>query len=768
MNSLRVLFHRLVALFRKPNLEQQLDAEIRSHIEMLADDYQRQGMTADEARYAALRKFGGVDQIKETYRDRRSLPVFETLARDLTYGLRMLRRSPGTTIVAILSLGLGIGVNTALFSAVDAVLLQTLPVTAPDRLVVFEWQASRRFRISGASGTSNVSVPPGSKGLSLFRYDVFSRMDQARRLDSNNPLSNLIAFGPISEITTQLNGQADIINGQAVSGDYYAGLGVQPILGRAISDQDDQKGAHPVVVLSHKLWREQFKASPEVIGQKITLNKQSFTIIGVEPASFTGASQVDFQPAVTIALASEPLLLGTSSLMGTEDGDPIWWLNVMGRLKPEATADQARESLNAAFQTAALEVMPPPHKANDPAQLETKEYPRLVTESGSRGMPDTRKDYAPTIYGLFIVVGVVLLIACANLANLLLARGAVRGPEISVRLAVGAGRWRVVRQLLTESLLLSTIGGVVGVIFAFWAKHLLVSFTDRDTGLIPAGVDLRLNWRVLLFTFALSVLTGLLFGTIPAWRTTSVDLATSLKQSRRTTSAMSRVSKALLVVQVALSSLLLLGAGLFLHTLYNLQTVDLGFNQHNLLLFSLQPAQSGYKDEKLLRLYEQVFERLDQSPGVRSATFGLVELIANENWMNDFLLPGETEGTATSHDTMRQMVRENYFTTMEIPFLRGRQFTKQDGPSAPAVAIVNETFAHKYFPNQNVLGQRITFNYKKQTVEIVGVVADTKYMRSETRLSRSSTPPGNRKQIQSVKCISRCELMANPPHSPER
>src|ERR1051325_10578441 len=731
MTRLLILFQRLRALFQRRNLEQELDDEIRAHLEMQIDDYQHQGMTAEEARYAALRKFGGIDQVKETYRDRRGLPVVETLLRDLAYGLRMLRRSPGTTTVAILSLAFGIGVNTAMFSAVDAVLLKSLPVREPERLIVFEWQAGRPFRVNGLSGTSNVDVPPGHRGFSLFRYDVFTEMDHAHSLEPNNPLSHLFAFGPLKEINARFSDHAEIIAGQAVTGNYYAGLGIQPILGRAITDQDDQKGARPVVVLSNKLWRERFSASPEVIGREFTLNKQSFTIVGVDPTSFTGAMQVDFQPAVTIALAHEPLLLGSASCQEP----PIWWLNVMGRLAPGATADQARESLNGSFQAAPLQVMPPPRKQNDPAQLEVKDYPHLRTEPGSGGMSDTRRDYAPSVYGLFIIVLVVLLIACANLANLLLARGAVRGPEISVRLAMGAGRWRLVRQLLTESLLLSAIGGAVGVLFAFWAKRVLLSFADKDAALLPAGVDLRLNWRVLLFTLTLSLLTGILFGLIPAWRTTSLDLSTALKQSRRTTSAVSRASKLLLVAQVALSSLLLLGAGLFIHTLYNLQTVELGFNQQNLLLFTLRPAQSGYKGERLFAFYQQAFDRLDQLPGVRSATFGSVELIAHDNWFTDFLLPGETEGTAATHETMRQMVRENYFATMEIPFVRGRQFTAHDDHSGPTLASVSQAFAQTFFPSQDVLEQRITLTFRERPVEIVGVVADSKYesQRKETK-----------------------------------
>ncbi|MGH9875883.1 MAG: ABC transporter permease, partial [Pyrinomonadaceae bacterium] len=641
----------------------------------------------------------------------------------------MLRRSPGTTAVAVLSLALGIGANTALFTAVDAILLRTLPVEAPDRLVIFEWQAGRQFRTSGMSGTSNVSAPPGAKGLSLFRYDVFAKMDieRRRRAQPDAPLSDLFAFGPIRKMTALVGEQAEIIKGQAVSGGYYAGLTVQPSLGRAITNEDDRPGAPPVVVLSNQFWMERFGGNSTVIGQQLKLNKQLFTIIGVDPPSFTGTLQVDYHPAVTIPLVHEPLLLGDLSNKGTENEPGVWWLNLMGRLKSGATREQARESLNGTFQAAALEVMPPPRKENEPAQLDPKDYPRLVTESGSQGMLDTRKDYAPTIFGLCFVVAVVLLIACVNLANLLLARGAVRGPEIGLRLAVGAGRSRIVRQLLTESLLLATIGGVAGALLAFWGKRVLVAATDQESGLLPSGVDLSLSWRVLVFTFVVSLLTGVLFGTIPAWRATKLDLGTALKQSRRTTSSVSGISKSLLVLQVTLSSLLLIGAGLFIRTLYNLQSVNLGFNQQNLLIFSLQPEQAGYKDEKLVRFYQQLFDRLDHLPGVRGATFGSVPLIAHENWSNDFLLPGETEQTAAEHEIMRQTVRENYFATMEIPFLLGRQFTAQDDQHAPKVAIVNETFVRTYFPNQNVLGQRITVIPGKREVEIVGVVADTKY-----------------------------------------
>ena len=725
MSSFYIFLSRLRGLFQKRKLEDDLADEIQAHLEMQIEEHVRQGMSQEEARYLALRKFGGVDQVKEVYRERRTLRSVETIFQDVRYGLRMLRRSPGMTVVAVLSLALGIGANTALFSVVDAVLLKTLPVEEPEQLVLFEWQAGRPFRVSGASGTSNVDVPKGQRGLSLFRYDVFEQM-QAQAAATESPLSELFAFGPIKEITAKIGDQPEVIDGQAVSGNYFTGLRVQLRLGRAIAVDDDRPGAEPVVVLSHNYWQERFGANPGVIGQQLKLNQQSFTIIGVTPPEFNGTLQVGYSPAVTIALALEPRMRGERSLLGSTTEPGVWWLNLMGRLKPGATHEQARESLNPAFQAAALAVMPPPRKANDPAQLDAKDYPRLFSHAGSRGMLDLRKRYAPTIWGLFIVVGLVLLIACVNLANLLLARAAMRGPEINVRLAIGAGRWRLVRQLLTESLLLATFGGVAGVIFAFWAKDAVGALTNDEVGLLPSGVELSLNWRVLVFTLVISLLTGVLFGLAPAWRATNLDLSTTLKRSGRTTRGMSRLSKGLLVAQVAVSGLLLAGAGLFIRTLNNLERVELGFNPENLLVFRLQPEQAGYKDERLVRFYQQLSDRLDHLSGVRAATFARVELIADYNWFDDVLLPGETVATASQHETMLQMVRENYFATMEIPVLRGRGFSAQDDARAPAVAIVNQTFARKFFPGEEILGKRVRFTDDRE-LDIVGVVGDTKY-----------------------------------------
>jgi predicted permease len=651
----------------------------------------------------------------------------DEMFQDLRYGLRMLLKHKGFTLVAVLSLALGIGANTALFSLVDTVLLKTLPVGEPEQLVLFEWQAGKAFRTNGMRGTFGGNQPPGMRGASVFRFDTFEKLRQAQATAANSPLESLFAFAPIYELTAVVNDQAEIINGEAVSGNYYAGVKVPVLYGRTITEEDDKPGAPPVLMLKHKYWQERFVSNPAVIGQQIKLNKISFTIIGVTPPGFNGTGQVDRSPEITVPISFERELLGERSALPKADKPGFWWLLVMGRLKPGATLTQARDSLNGVFEAAVLEVMPPPRRDNEPAKIEAKDYPRLLAQSGSRGAQETRRRYATTIYGLFGVVAAVLLIACANVANLLLARAALRGPEITVRLAVGAGRWRLIRQLLTESVLLSLIGGAVGVIFAFWGKSALAAMADRDTSFLPEGVVPGMSWRVLLFTVTVSLLTGVLFGLAPAWRATRADLAAGLKQARRTTGAVSRLSKGLVIAQVAMSLLLLIGAGLFIRTLRNLQQVDVGFNQDNLLLFAVQPQQGGYKDERLIQFYQQLFAKLDALPGVRAATFGAVPLISHFTWNTGLLLPGETVKGAGEHIANRQMARENYFTTLEIPLLRGRAFTSQDIANAPHVGIVNQTFAKKFFPNDDALGKHVREDDGKRDVEIVGIVADTKY-----------------------------------------
>jgi predicted permease len=651
----------------------------------------------------------------------------EDMFQDLRYGWRMLFKHKGFTLVAVLSLALGIGANTAQFSLVDTVLLKMLPVKEPERLVLFEWEAGRAFRTSGMRGTFIGGNDPNRRQASMFRHEVVEKLRQVHAESKDSPLSDLFAFAPLYGLTAVANNQSEIVRGQVVSGGYYNGLGVQPILGRAIGDADDTAAASPVVVLSHAYWMERFNGDVSVIGQQLKLNKTAFTIIGVNPPGFEGTLQVSQRPEVTVPLTFEKTLLGNNSAMTNDKRPGYWWVHLMGRLKPGATFDDARDSLSSAFQNTALELMPPPRKETDPVKIEPKDYPNLIAQTGARGLMEIRKLYSRTIYGLFVVVALVLLIACANVANLLLARAALRGSEISVRLAVGAGRWRLIRQLLTESVLLAAIGGVAGILLAYWGKSALAAMAHRNTSFLPEGVEPAISWRVLAFTVGVSLLTGILFGLVPAWRATKYDLADGLKQSRRSSGKVSRLSKSLIVGQVALSLLLLVGAGLYLRTLTNLQKVSLGFNQENLLLFSLDPKQAGYTGDQITQFYQRAFERFDGIPGVQSATFAAIPLISHSIWNTNVLLPGETEKTATDHTTNRQTIRENYFATMQIPLVSGRNFTAQDTKNAPAVAIVNQTFARKFFPNEDALGKRVRDTDSNDEMEIVGIVADTKY-----------------------------------------
>src|SRR5262249_20975721 len=497
---------------------------------------------------------------------------------DLRYGLRMLFKNKGFTLIAVFLLALGVGANTAPVSAGGSGLPQMLPVKEPERLVLFQWEAGRNFRTGGMRGIF-AAQPPGRRGSSMFRFDTFEKLRAERMADPQSPLTTLFAFAPLFEQTVVANDQAEMVEVQAVTGGYYDGLGVRPLLGRTLDETDDQISASPVAVISHRFWEERFGGSTDVVGQQIKISATKFTVVGVTPREFTGSLQVDQTPAITVPVAFEPIVLGEQTARATAKRPELWWLHLMGRLKPGATLAQVGDSLKPTFQAFALEVMPPPKSETDVATLDPKDYPQLIVRSGSQGMMESRERFSANIYGLFLIVIVVLLIACANVANLLLARAALRAHEISLRLAVGASRWRLIRQLLTESVLLSALGGIVGVLFAFWGMKGLVALADRHTDFMPTQVDLSLNLRVLAFTVLISILTGILFGLVPAWRTSKSDLNTALKQGRQTVSRVSLLSKGLVIVQVVLSLLLLVGAGLFIRTLQNLQRVNVGFNQ---------------------------------------------------------------------------------------------------------------------------------------------------------------------------------------------
>ena len=654
--------------------------------------------------------------------------IMTTLWQDLRFGFRMMRKAPGFTAVAVLSLALGIGANTALFSLVDAVLLKTLPVKEPERLVLFNWQAGTNFRTTGQRGIFVGGLPPGRRGGSSFHLASFEKL-RAQLNEPNSPLTDLFAFARLQPLNVVIDGQAEVAEAQAVSGGYFAGLGVSPVIGRPIDYADDNAAAAPVATISNRYWQERFNSDPGVVGKQIKLNQNTFTIVGVTPPGFKGALQVNDYPSISVPIAFETALLGENSATTRGEKRGVWWLHLMGRLKAGATITQARESLDGVFRAQALEMMPPPKKTNESVQLDPKDYPTLVALDGSRGMWEVRHIYSSSLYLLFGVVGLVLLIACANVANLLLSRAALRGPEITVRLAVGAGRGRLFRQLLTESVLLALCGGAVGVLFALWGKDALAAMGSKYGDFLPSDVQYSLNWRVLGFCVGVSLLTGVLFGLAPAWRATKLNLTSSLKEGGRGSHGVSRsrLSKLLVIAQVAASLLLLVGAGLLIRTVQNLQGVNLGFNQNNLMIFSLNPGSAGYKDERLVQFYQQLFARLDAIPGARAATFAVSPLISNYVNNTSLILPTETPENAGNHLTNLHTVRENYFSTMEIPLLRGRGFTAQDDARAPKVAIVSEALARKYFPNDDPIGQRVGLEGEDDKVEIVGIARDTKY-----------------------------------------
>jgi len=652
-----------------------------------------------------------------------------SVLQDLRYGVRMLLKSKAFTAVAVLSLAFGIGANTAIFSLIDAVLLRTLPVKNSNELVLFDWLSGPKLIARSIDGNLGKDVATGLSTSTSFSYATFNQLR-----DHAETLSDVFAFAEIEQLNVNVDGQAEIAGGQFVSASYYAGLGVPAVAGRTLTGDDDQATANPAAVISHRYWQRRFGLDSAVVGKTITVNSVPLTIVGVTPQGFEGTLQVGSSPDFSMAMSIEPLINpGGSSLR--DHGS--WWVQIMGRLKPGATVAGTRASLEGIFQQSAVEENKLA-QAQDPApDHEQPDVPMLRVGSGSQGLNDMRRDYAQPLTILVAVVGLVLLIACANVANLLLARGATRQKEMAVRLALGAGRWRLIRQMLTESVLLAMLGGAFGVLFANWGKDLLL--TLRPWGGGELDLDLKLDPRVLGFTAAVSLLTGILFGVAPALRATRVELTPALKESARSVIGGSRLglNKALVIVQVALSLVLLAGAGLFVRTLRNLNNVDSGFNAENVLLFRVSPRLSGYKTNQVAQLYEQMHGRIEAVPGVLRATISRHPLLSGSAAIDHVYIESRPAPGAKDY-TYIQRVRSNFFETMEIPLVLGRGLSERDDERAQKVAVINQAMARKYFPNDDPIGKRFGFDsaQRSRDIEIVGVARDAKY----TSL-RDETPP---------------------------
>jgi predicted permease len=693
MTWLRVFIQRLRGLFLKRRLEQELEDEIRSHLDLQIEDNLQRGMSPNEARYEALRKFGGVEQVKESYRDRRNLPAVDSTLQDLRYGLRILLKHRGFTAVAVLSLALGIGANTAIFSLIDAVLLKMLPVERPEQLYFIKNVGPRR---------PDGGAPP---------YPCFERFR-----DQNHSFTGLAAFAQ-RDIRVNIDGQREEVTGQFVSGNYFSLLGVSPLLGRALSPADDatpEKGGPDgyVAVISHNFWARRFGRNPDVIGKVIHVGNDPVTIIGVTPPEFYGLI-----PGAEIDISLPTMFQGARLLADKSS----WWFNAVGRLRPGASVEQARAELDAIFQ-------PFMDETSISAETRRDAFARIDLAPASKGLDTLRRQFSRPLQALMVIVALVLLIACANVANLLLARAEGRRKEFAVRLALGASRLRLLRQMLTESLLLVSFGGLLGLLFAHWGGAFLTGFFGAGQNRL--SVNLALDHRVLLFTGAVALLTGLIFGLAPALRATRIDPNPALKDSSSASSrSRSRFGRSLVIAQAALCLLLLVGAGLFLQTLRNLKNVDAGFRREGVMTIRVNPGAAVYQGEKLANLWKDILARVERLPGARSASLSsLYPLDGNDRGVR-VDVAGFTPSFERDKDIRLNQVSPGFFQTFGIGLLQGRAFTEGDNETAPKVALLNETAARFYFGDRSPIGGQLSFK-RGATVaqyQVVGVVRDSRY-----------------------------------------
>ena len=706
---------RLRSLFKRGRVEQELSEELRFHLEKLTEEFVAKGMTPEEARYAALRELGGIEQIKEECRDMRRVNWLENILQDVRYGLRQSRRSPGFAAVAVLTLALGIGANTAIFSLIDAVMWRMLPVKNPQQLVLLSWDQTKP--VQGGPAYS------GDRTHTLS-YSGFKRL---RR--QNDIFASVMGFVPADGVTVNIDGQPSVAGGEMVSGNYFAGLGVSPFLGRVLTDADEEQAAR-VTVVGYGYWTREFGRDPAVIGKTIALGGEPFSIVGVAPPEFFGV-----QPG-RVADFWIPLI--ELSGVGPWGGDSHtafttkrwWWLMIVARLKPNVSHSQARAALDVWLQ----------QTLTDEGDVAPADAPAFSAglDPASRGLDYLRREFSEPLLILMGVVGLVLLIACANIAALLLARAEGRRREIAMRLALGASRARLIRQLLTESLLLATAGGICGMALAGWGARILLRLMSGGPSL---PLEVHPNLAVGSFAVAVSMLTGILFGLAPALGATRLSLAPALKENVRGALAGRgatrwRLGRLLVIAQVAFSLLLVMGAGLFVRTLMNLEHQDLGFNPRGVLLFGVSAKQSGYRGLRELKLYDEILQRVLALPGVGGASLSFHPLLSGE-WETRWVTaeggqsePGQYLLTGLNN------VGPNFFRTMRIRLLLGRDIGAQDTDTSRPVAVVNESLARKLFGSLNPLGRRFTFDQvfdPKRAVEIVGVVQDAKYanMRDE-------------------------------------
>lgn len=655
------------------------------------------------------------------------------MLKDIRHAVRMLLNARGWTAVVVLSLALGIGANAALFSAINGLLLNQLPVKNPDTLVRLRFAGQNDMATSSSDYGFSAPDKNGQNSRATFSFPMFQQF-----LADNRTMEEMAAFAPFSRVNLVVDGHAEIVGAFISTGNYYRMLGVRARLGRTIVPEDDTPSAPPVAVISSPFWHSRFGTDPAVVGKTVQVNNVPVTIVGVIEPDFHGVQRtVGEAPDISLALAHEPLLNPFPPTSGGSrlNQPTFWWLQVMGRLKPGATAAQVQGNLEGVFQSTARAGMDSYLASLKETERSTavnrnrSQVPRLRVDSGARGIYDVHTNDVRQITILSIVVALVLLIVCANVANLLLARASGRRKELSVRLSLGATRGRLIRQLLTESLLLAAAGGALGIVVGYWGKQLLPG---------PHGQPVPLDWRMLAFVAGLACLTGVVFGVAPALRATSINVNEALKaNSRSVAGSRSLLGKSLLVVQVAISLVLLVGAGLFLRTLQNLRHVDVGFDPQNLALFRVNPALNRYDAARTNALYGRLLENIGAVPGIRAVAFSQPALLSGSTNTTSIYVHGRSYQQSTRDSIHRMVVSPNFFDTLGIPLQLGRGFTWHDNEAAPKIVIINDAAARKYFPNESPIGRRFGSSVENSgELEVVGVVRDAKY-----DSVRDSAPP---------------------------
>ena len=730
---------RLLMLFRSRQFDADLQDEMRLHRELREQEQIERGLSAKEARYAAQRRFGNDLILREESRDMWGWNWLEHVVQDVCYGLRMLRKNRGFTVVSVLTLALGIGANTAIFSVVEAVLIRPLPYHDPGRLI---WI---------------------SRVLPALHARLVASTDYIAWLEHNKTLTGISALDESQTFNLTGRGVAQRVPGALVSSNFFSTLGVQPFLGRAFTASEDRPGGHPVVLLTYLFWRRHFNGDQNVLGRTLTLDNQIYTIVGVMPESFRFPRNPKVELIAPLVIDPTPPPPGQFR---------IELFNVLARLRPGVTIAQASADLEVISQrlhpddSEGAGAAPLPGRAGGnsaPSGSRTENRTTVAPQPGPGARPPAGQpapnpptrmfnpfehgqmevvplhrelvgDVRPALLILLVAVALVLLIACANVANLMLARASVRSKEISVRAALGAGRPRLLRQLLTESVILGCAGGLVGLLLAYGGVHLIVAYTPaKVAGNIFQLVTISINTPVLLFTLAVSLLTGVVFGLAPALASSKPDLNQALKesgQSRAFSPRRNLLRSALVVAEISLSLVLLIGAGLLMKSFYLLWAVDPGFRSDHLLAFAVELPDSKYpKDTQQAAFFEQLLDHLRVLPGVKAA--GLCSsLPLSRRWrlMIGVRFEGQPPRPADQVQSVPSIsVSADYFRAMGIPIIQGRAFSERDDATAPKVVIVNQTMAHEFFPNTNPLGRRMVMGQGANAfATVVGVAGDVR------------------------------------------